>query len=865
MLKRSVIFVLILSMLLCWLPSFSVPVSAATGYDRGYDGGMAGDGKIYAHGIDVSSWQGSSLDFQNIKNAGYSYVILRVGTSYGKDECFETFYTKAKAAGLNVGAYYYSYATSTSGAYTDASNVLSWLSGKKFEYPIYFDYEDSSQSGISGQVSSDICYAFMNTLKNAGYLVGMYSMASWIEQSWVTTYGIRDTYEGWVAHYPTFDSNTGITSNVYNTYNSTYNTKYGMYQYSSTTYVNGAGPFDANIAYKDYPSIVSKYGFNGYTATGSGGSTTPSYKLTCSSYISNATARNYIDKMMNYYITTYSSLKSALSSGQAVVFMFEGGSDNYWTGSDYANSVWDVRIQAVAIVVKQDSNGDPYIAFCSEDCSSIPSYAPNCTAGVGYSGSVTILDGIYRMYRWDHTGPYAAFQLDIPNSNANGYGLYVPDSVPDGQLLGCSGINVHTRSTTSGSYWSEGCQLIGTGNDSSNAFNAFFKAVTGINANPWLSWNPKSLNTWSDLGYYYGSGYTTGYFVVDRQLGMLGMDGTKYGTGSLNSIYNTTALGKLTAFSTSAAEAADALNTDYISAQCTYYPAHCKITVTRDQAPVNAEPCSVGTTTSNYTVESAPAGTTYTATGLFKNSYGNYWYRVISNSGETAYIYGGEAYYVEELVSDITISNYSAPNGHVAGTYFYLAGTISSNYNQLNTASVYVHSGFGTSGTKMTGTSASVSGNQFNLSGSAIDSDTEFDKLSTGQYTYAVSVNYTNYYADGATTLKENTKTLTLRTDYFMVIPSSVSQSSCSHSYTTTNLGSGNCLDSMTVVKSCSKCGQVTTTASSGFFYFEYLQQGGTKLVVDGVLKVRDGILCTDGVHVAKPVYSNGSVTWQAQ
>ena len=124
--------------------------------------------------------------------------------------------------------------------------------------------------------------------------------------------------------------------------------------------------------------------------------------LTCSSYISNVTARNYIDKMMKYYINSNSTLQSTLNNGQPVVFMFEGGSDNYWTGSDYVNDVWDVRIQAAVFVVKLDSYGNAYVAFCSENCSSIPSYAPNCTAGVGYSGSVTILDGIYRMYRWDH-------------------------------------------------------------------------------------------------------------------------------------------------------------------------------------------------------------------------------------------------------------------------------------------------------------------------------------------------------------------------------------------------------------------------------------------------------------------------------
>jgi GH25 family lysozyme M1 (1,4-beta-N-acetylmuramidase) len=88
--------------------------NAETGYDRGYDGGMAGDGNIYAHGLDVSSWQESGLDFQNFANAGYDYVILRCGTSYGKDKCFEEYYASARAAGLDIGCYYYSYAKSVS-------------------------------------------------------------------------------------------------------------------------------------------------------------------------------------------------------------------------------------------------------------------------------------------------------------------------------------------------------------------------------------------------------------------------------------------------------------------------------------------------------------------------------------------------------------------------------------------------------------------------------------------------------------------------------------------------------------------------------------------------------------------------------
>ena len=53
-----------------------IPLAAAeTGYDRGFDGGMAGTGNIYAHGLDVSAWQESGLNFQNFANAGYDFVM----------------------------------------------------------------------------------------------------------------------------------------------------------------------------------------------------------------------------------------------------------------------------------------------------------------------------------------------------------------------------------------------------------------------------------------------------------------------------------------------------------------------------------------------------------------------------------------------------------------------------------------------------------------------------------------------------------------------------------------------------------------------------------------------------------------------
>ena len=78
--KKCLSILLVLSFVLALLPTFAIPqASAATGYVRGDSGGRGGDGTLYAYGIDVSEHQGTGFTFQNLKNAGYSYVILRCG------------------------------------------------------------------------------------------------------------------------------------------------------------------------------------------------------------------------------------------------------------------------------------------------------------------------------------------------------------------------------------------------------------------------------------------------------------------------------------------------------------------------------------------------------------------------------------------------------------------------------------------------------------------------------------------------------------------------------------------------------------------------------------------------------------------
>ena len=90
-------------------------------------------------GIDVSSYQ-DTIDWDKVKKTGIKYVILRTTVRNGSmDSKFEYNYNNAKAKGLAVSGYHFSYAVSTAQAKKDAKNLISKLKGKKL--PIYLDLE----------------------------------------------------------------------------------------------------------------------------------------------------------------------------------------------------------------------------------------------------------------------------------------------------------------------------------------------------------------------------------------------------------------------------------------------------------------------------------------------------------------------------------------------------------------------------------------------------------------------------------------------------------------------------------------------------------------------------------------------------
>lgn len=88
--------------------------------------------KIFSKGIDLSEHQGS-VDFNKLKASGIDFVLLRAG--YGSanrypeqyDARFEEYYKKAKAVGLGVGAYWYSYAENADMAQDEAASFIKAL------------------------------------------------------------------------------------------------------------------------------------------------------------------------------------------------------------------------------------------------------------------------------------------------------------------------------------------------------------------------------------------------------------------------------------------------------------------------------------------------------------------------------------------------------------------------------------------------------------------------------------------------------------------------------------------------------------------------------------------------------------------
>lgn len=199
------------------------------------------------NGIDVASWQ-PNVDWPKVKAAGIDFAMIRVGWCYNngalkEDTCYRSHISGALAAGLAVGVYLYSYATTAEAARRAAKEVIEAVKPYKLSYPIAFDIEyESIYTGGSKQTNTEICKAFLDEVEAAGYYAMLYCSKDFLDSY---LYPAQLTaYDKWIAQYAG---------------KCTCKHPYGIWQYTGSGRVNGiVGDVDRDIAYKDYPAIIAK-------------------------------------------------------------------------------------------------------------------------------------------------------------------------------------------------------------------------------------------------------------------------------------------------------------------------------------------------------------------------------------------------------------------------------------------------------------------------------------------------------------------------------------------------------------------------------------------------------------------------------
>lgn len=151
---------------------------APTDFVRGEDGYLTCLTDESIPGIDVSSHQGE-IDWAAVKESGIEFAIIRLGyrgyetgTVHGDERAAQNL-AGAKAAGLKIGAYFFSQAVNTEEAIAEAQFALQILDGTSLDLPLVYDWEYVTESARTGNVDGntlmDCIHAFCGEVDRAGY------------------------------------------------------------------------------------------------------------------------------------------------------------------------------------------------------------------------------------------------------------------------------------------------------------------------------------------------------------------------------------------------------------------------------------------------------------------------------------------------------------------------------------------------------------------------------------------------------------------------------------------------------------------------------------------------------------------------
>lgn len=215
-----------------------------------------GSGKL---GIDVSRWN-KEIDWEKVKADGIEFAIIRCGYrgatsgSLVLDAMYEANIRGAIEAGIPVGVYFFTQATSEVEAVEEASMVISLIEDYDVDYPVFLDSESAGGNGradrLEAEERSRYHKAFLETIASAGYETGVYASKNWLNNRLDMTQ--LSQYKVWLAEYADAP---------------TYEEYYDMWQYTSKGTVDGIETrVDLDLSFMNIDtSINHAKGAAGYT------------------------------------------------------------------------------------------------------------------------------------------------------------------------------------------------------------------------------------------------------------------------------------------------------------------------------------------------------------------------------------------------------------------------------------------------------------------------------------------------------------------------------------------------------------------------------------------------------------------------
>lgn len=218
-------------------------------------------------GIDVSSYQGN-IDWAKVKADGISFAILRCASRLGSTHVIDSKFIKnvqgARANGIDIGVYIYSYAQNITGVQSskaEADNVLQFLqqaglNPSKMRLPVYYDLEDNSQIGFSSVKKGQMAKTFCDTIASKGYSVGIYANQNWWRNYLTDPVFKNSNWHKWAARYP--GGNKATDSGV---------NGIEVWQFTDCGRVNGiSGNVDMNFDYGTSVTSIPESALVTYTA-----------------------------------------------------------------------------------------------------------------------------------------------------------------------------------------------------------------------------------------------------------------------------------------------------------------------------------------------------------------------------------------------------------------------------------------------------------------------------------------------------------------------------------------------------------------------------------------------------------------------